>query len=317
LEAPSTTSVRQGHYSNQTVSPPLLRITVEEEEEDRIMSSPTSAIRVAILGGGLAGATLLRGLLRYPHIAADLYESRPYLKEEGPSIDLSDTAQDVLRAIDPTAGQCLDRAGAIYNSSELRIASGPHAGQSMTANGHGVQVRRSVGWQALLSELFAGVPARMVHTDTRVSSIMETSTGNGSILTFADGTQKKYDVVIGADGIHGTTRAHVIGPHDPARKPKHVGMWGLPIQVPLARAQQFMGTEFLDPRNSRRVLWVGDGTLLYHNLLNGGRDVQIMAAARLDNTNEDFAWAKIFTPEEFAEMFSHNTSPVCQGMVKV
>lgn len=51
-------------------------------------------LRVAILGGGLAGATLLRGLIKHSHLHVDIFESRPEFKEEG---------QEVPRHISPRA----------------------------------------------------------------------------------------------------------------------------------------------------------------------------------------------------------------------
>jgi salicylate hydroxylase len=310
----STVDIAIQHHSHQAISPSPLRFTLEDSGS---MDTTSSTIRVAIVGGGLAGALLIRGLLRYPHIAVDLYEPRPSPREEGPGIDVSDTSQDVLQAIDPALDSCLGRAGTVYSTSELRIATGPHAGQTIDTKGSATQARRSVGWQAYLAEVLAGVPPHMIHTNASLSSIVEASVGGGLILTFSNGVQKKYDVVIGADGIRGKARAHVAGPDDPARNPKPTGFWGLPIQVPLQRAQQFMGAGLLDPNNRARVFWIGDGTLLQHNYLNGGRDVQIMAAAKLDNTDQDFTWAKLFTPDEFEDMFSQHTSQDCQGMIKV
>ncbi|KAI0130540.1 hypothetical protein BJ170DRAFT_594049 [Xylariales sp. AK1849] len=301
------------HHAYQTISPQLLRLT----PEDDTMSDTSTTIRVAIMGGGLAGAALLRGLLLHPHIIVDMYESRPSFREEGPGVDLGPTAQAVLHAIDPMLDYCLDRAGAVYSSTEVRIAIGPNAGQRIDLNGHANRGKRTVGRQDLLTELLAGVPPRRMHTNTRLTSITQGSAGNGLILTFADGTQKKYDVVIGADGVHGKTRAHVIGPDDLALNPRPSGFWGLPIKVPLERAQQAMGTEFLDPRNPRQVAWIGDGTLMQHDLLNNGREVQIITAGRFDTTDEEFAWAKLFTPEEFEDIYSQNLSEACRGIVKL
>ena len=64
------------------------------------MSDHSPSIQVAIIGGDLAAIALLRGLLHYPHISVDLYEARPQFKEDGPTIDLSENTQGVLRAID-------------------------------------------------------------------------------------------------------------------------------------------------------------------------------------------------------------------------
>jgi salicylate hydroxylase len=282
------------------------------------MSETIPTIRVAILGGGFTGTAMLRSLLHCSHIVADLYESPLSPREEGLSIELSDTAHAILRAIDPSLDTELERAGVTYSTPEFRIAVGPHSGQRIDLGGSPNHGMRTVGRQAFLNEILAAVPRGVVRSSAQLSSIMETSTsGDNLILTFEDGTQKEYDVVIGADDIHGKTRAHVIGPDDPALKPRASGFWSLPLQVSAERAQQAMGTEFLDPHNARQVVWIGDGTLMQHGLLNRGEDVQIVAAAKFDNTDEEFAWAKIFTPEEFGEMFSQSATQSCQDVVKV
>ncbi|KAK6081498.1 mannitol 1-phosphate dehydrogenase [Seiridium cupressi] len=302
--------LRQNHHS--VVSPQLPQLFPGDD-----MSEANSAIRVAIIGGGLAGTALLRGLLRYPHIAVDMYEARLSFKDERPGIELNVLAQGVLRAIDPSIDTCLIRAGAVCTSSEFRISAGPFAGQRINVNDPSSDGKLTVGRQALLTELLGGVPPRMVHFNTRVTSIMEASPGNGLVLTFSDGSQKRYDVVIGADGVHGKTRAHVIGPNDPAQNPRPSGLWSLPIKVPFERAVEAMGPETLDPRHPQQVTWIGDGTTMQQDLLDMGRGVQITTSATFDGTNEDFSWAKLFTPDEFTQIFSRNMLQPCQGIIKI
>ncbi|KAH6645988.1 hypothetical protein BKA67DRAFT_663862 [Truncatella angustata] len=280
------------------------------------MGDSNTAIRVAIIGGGLTGVTLLRGLMRYRHIAADLYESRPSFKEETPGIELSALTQDILQLIDPSILSCLDRSGAIYTTADCYIATGPLAGQRVDFTGQS-NIDRTVSRQALLTELLEGIPPRMVHLNTRLDSIMEGSPGKGLTLIFSDRTQKRYDVVIGADGIQGKTRAHVVGPKDPAQVPKPSGFWNLPIKVSVNRARQMIGAENFDSTNPRQVTWIGHGTTMQHNLINASKDVQISITGTFDGTNEEFAWAKLFSPEEFQQIFSQNMLPPCQGMVKL
>lgn len=284
------------------------------------MSSSPSTIRVAIIGGGLAGAAVLRGLLRYPHIAVDMYESRPTFREEGPGLVFAQSTQDTLVAIDPDLVQCLDRAGAVLTACELRIATGSHAGRKMEVNGF--EEGKNVGRQALLTEMLRGIPPRMMHPGTEISSVMELPSDQGLLLVFADGSQKQYDIVIGADGAHGFTRQLVLGPNENMVKPHSTGFWTLPMKVPLRRAQQAMGMEFLDPRNPRLVAWIGNGTTMMHGLYNNGSEVEIVIFGNSDDSVEEDgssspSWAKLFSPEEFQEMFAGNRLPACQGMVNV
>ncbi len=308
------------------------------------MSDSTSTIRVAILGGGLAGIAALKGLLKYPHIAVDIYEPRPAFREEGPAVELSDADLAALRMLDPSLDQYLARAGALRTSTEVRLATGPLSGQVvMTDSNFPAQHRTVVSLQELLAELAAGIPPRAVHFNARVASIREAGGGGaeGATLVFGDGSQKKYDIVIGADGVQGITRRHVLGGGSPSNhdhrvntEPRPTGYWGLHVTVPLERAQAALGPEFLfgsqggsgsgngngDPARWMGVRWVGDGTFMQHQLLNGGRDVQVVVYARLSEDaadGDESRWVKLFTPDEFGDMFAGCRPDVCKGIVKV
>ncbi|ETS77718.1 hypothetical protein PFICI_09780 [Pestalotiopsis fici W106-1] len=289
------------------------RPSLEKNMDERI-----STIRVAIIGGGLAGAVLARGLLRYSHIAVDLYEARPSCREERPSMDLSPLSQVILHAIDPSMDDCLGRAGAVYTTSEVRIATGSLAGQRLHVNDQFTNGNRTVGRQALLSEILSGIPPRMVHLNAKVTSISQSSPGPGLTLAFSDGSQKKYDVVIGADGVRGLTRNYIVGPDDPTQTPKPSGLWTLPIKVPTDKARQMIESEVLDPRNPRQITWVGDGTMMQHGLMSNGREVQVTTAAiHQGSTEESSSWVKLFTPSEYQQIFSSSQSLPCQGIVKL
>ncbi|KAI1102429.1 FAD/NAD(P)-binding domain-containing protein [Jackrogersella minutella] len=283
------------------------------------MSSSPSTIRVAIMGGGLAGAAVLRGLLRYPHIAADMYESRPAFRDEGPGLAFTTKTQAILAAIDPELEHCLHRAGAVLTTMETRLAAGPHVGREIEINGLGQRCKKNVSRQAFLTEMLKGVPSQMMHPGTRITSVTELPSGQGLLLIFADGSQKRYDIVIGADGTHGFTRKLVLGADESLVRPYSTGFWSLSIKVPLLRAQQAMGSQYLDPMNPRQVGWIGDGTGMIYDLLDNGSEVQIVVYGKADEVEEDEltgpSWAKLFTPDEFQEMFSGNQVQVCQGMV--
>ncbi|KAI8959377.1 FAD/NAD(P)-binding domain-containing protein [Daldinia sp. FL1419] len=283
------------------------------------MSGSPSTIKVAIIGGGLAGAAVLRGLLRYPHVAVDMYESRPTFRDEGPGLSFAPRALDILAAIDPELEYCLDSAGAVLTTTELRVATGPHVGRKIEIDGFGENFK-NVSRQAFLAEMLRCVPPHMMHLGSRIASITEIPTGKELLVTFADGSRREYDVVIGTDGTHGFTRQLVLGANESLVRPHSTGFWGLPITVPLQRAQQLMGTQALDPMNPLHVSWIGDGTTIIYDLLDNGNEVQIIIFGNEDDVgvedgSSDPSWAKLFTPDEFREMFSGNQVPVCQGTI--
>ncbi|KAI0425086.1 hypothetical protein F5Y09DRAFT_347061 [Xylaria sp. FL1042] len=279
------------------------------------MSGPHSTIRVAIVGGGIGAAALLRGLLRYSHIAADIYESGPSFKENSHIITLTSAAEDILLKLDPSLEDCLSRSEAVYSDTQFRIACGPYAGEPVDLPSDYRQ--RMVDPQKLLDELLRGIPPRMMHTNSPISSITEVSPGGGVILNFVGGTQKKYDIVVGADGVHGITREFVLGSDDPALRPQHTGVWRVPIKVPYKRALEAMGPEFLDPNRPCQTSWIGDGVFLQLDFIGADKDVHIAAYAVNGAYSTPESWASLLTPEEFGAVFANIPLPVCRGMVNL
>ncbi|KAK5626687.1 hypothetical protein RRF57_002402 [Xylaria bambusicola] len=279
------------------------------------MSGPQSTIRVAIVGGGIGAAALLRGLLRHSHIAADIYESRPAFKDEGHIIALTSAAEDILLKLDPSLDDCLSRAEAVYTSTEFRIASGPYAGQLVDSGSMQNYREKMVDPQKLLDELLRGTPPRMIHANSRISSITEVS-GGGVVLNFVGGAQKKYDIVVGADGVFGSTREFVLGPDDPALRPQYTGVWRLPIKVPYKKALEFLGPEFLDSNRPCQTSWIGDGVFLQLDFMGLEKDVHIAAYA-VNSGYSPEGWASLLTPEEFGAVFASVPLPVCRGIVNL
>lgn len=74
-------------------------------------------LRIAISGGGLAGATLANALIKHSHIDVQVYESAAEFSERGASVGLAINAQSALGQIIPDAQALLERAGAVPNNS--------------------------------------------------------------------------------------------------------------------------------------------------------------------------------------------------------
>ncbi|KAI1114125.1 hypothetical protein F5Y14DRAFT_191640 [Nemania sp. NC0429] len=280
------------------------------------MTASPSTVRVAIIGGGIASAALLRGLLRHSHIAADIYESQPSFRVEGPTVSLTPAAEEILLKIDPSLDDCLSRAEAVYGVTDTRLASGPYAGQPVDCPSVQGQKERIVDPQRFLDELLRGTPPRMIHANSPISAVTEMSPGGGVLLNFVGGQQKKYDIVVGADGVHGITREFVLGADDPATKPQHTGIWRVTIKVPYQKALDAMGPEFLDPHRPCQTSWIGEGIYLQHDLTGPERDVHITVYA-VHSAYPSSAWASLLTPEEFGAVFARIPLPACRGMVNL
>ena len=86
------------------------------------MAPSSTRLRIAISGGGLAGATLANALVNQPHLDITVYESTSKFSERGAAVGLATNAQKALGTIIPSAQELLDRAGAVsMNSTRLVI----------------------------------------------------------------------------------------------------------------------------------------------------------------------------------------------------
>ncbi|KAI0391885.1 FAD/NAD(P)-binding domain-containing protein [Xylariaceae sp. FL0594] len=281
------------------------------------MSGSPLAVRVAILGGTIGGAALLRGLSRYPHIAVDIYEWQPAFRVEGHAVIIKPAAEDILTRLDPALADCLDRAGAVEALSETRISAGQFAGQAVASLDIWNYRQRMVDPQRLLEELVRGIPPRMIHFNSRISSITDLSPSEGVLLKFANGTQRVYDVIIGADFRCCVSRQYVLGANHPALKARQSAWWELPIRVPYERALQALGPELLGTGTPCQTSYLGLGSYLQCDFMGGGKDVLITAKAELSGYESDGPWAKLLTPQEFSAVFASHQLPICRNMINL
>ncbi|KAF2792070.1 hypothetical protein K505DRAFT_418692 [Melanomma pulvis-pyrius CBS 109.77] len=85
-------------------------------------------IKIAISGGGLAGATLANALLKYPHLDMNIFESAPEFSERSAAVGIAANAQAALAEIGGVVADVIERAGGVtMTSSRLCMASGPIA----------------------------------------------------------------------------------------------------------------------------------------------------------------------------------------------
>lgn len=79
----------------------------------------TSSIKIAVIGGGLAGATLANALIRQAHLDVYVYESAPEFSERGAAVGLASDAQRALKQIfgATEASTLLEKAGAVVHAS--------------------------------------------------------------------------------------------------------------------------------------------------------------------------------------------------------
>lgn len=91
------------------------------------MSKVVPPIKVAIIGGGLAGISMANALMGKAHLSVQVFEAAADLAERGAAVALSTNAQRALERILPSAQEVLEKAGAVtMNPMRMMIVRHGH-----------------------------------------------------------------------------------------------------------------------------------------------------------------------------------------------
>jgi 2-polyprenyl-6-methoxyphenol hydroxylase-like FAD-dependent oxidoreductase len=164
------------------------------------------ALRVLIVGAGIAGLALARALGRRD-VRAEVVERVPEWQPSGAGLYLPGNAIRALAelGVGPTVAA---RANPIGRQRFL-----DHRGRRLAEidvdrywDGVGVcvAIHRAALHEALRPEA-AEVPVRLGTSVTRLED------GDEPRVTFSDGSTGRYDLVVGADGVHSTIRTFALG----------------------------------------------------------------------------------------------------------
>lgn len=267
----------------------------------------TPSIRIAIIGGGLAGASLIHALIKSPHLDVHIFEAAPEFKEAGMAIGIARNAQAALRLIGPSAEKCLDQAGAVpMKGVKFMLAQGEDNEGSMAdevdETAQGKRLTSIVHRVELLKALLADIPEDRMHASKKLQKIDQ---GSCVTISFTDGITHECDILIGADGIHSIVRKFVLGENDPAASPQNSGAWFLMTLQPFDKAQASLGEGLVNLNDAREYGWAGRAAFLMHNILSGGQLVQFAIAAH-DKEAENSAadqWKRVVRADEIKQLF--------------
>lgn len=186
----------------------------------------TSAPKIAIIGGGLAGLALAVAL-HHVGIASEVFEARAAPLNIGGVVMLS-----------PNALKVLDKLG-VYE--EVRNDGYEFRNLTwQTINGSSVEReefggKEKYGYDALrvhryhlINALIAAMEKQglVIHFGKRF--VGATEHGNGVHVSFADGITEDFPILVGADGIHSTVRRQLY----PDLEPKFINLVGVTAAVP-------------------------------------------------------------------------------------
>jgi FAD-dependent urate hydroxylase len=181
-------------------------------------------LRILVVGAGVSGISVARGLLRDGHDVA-VFDQRPNVTVGGGAVTIWSNGATVLQQL----GVDMDGAGQPLSSVRVTTSTGrPLATMDLDAmvNRLGAPVRM-VPRRILLERLLNGFPADRVRCNSRAVSAV--STRDGVRVDFADGSSAHGDVLIGADGLHSVVREFVGGqPAEPTGWCSWQGLVSLP-----------------------------------------------------------------------------------------
>lgn len=138
------------------------------------MTQSHNKIRVAIAGGGIAGATVFYALRQHHHLDVHIFEAAPKFREAGASIGIHHNAFKALELISPDAVACLEAAGAFkLDGFTASMAVGDDQGRTIARVGEdggrcAEHVVRSVSRAAMLRVLLADAPQEQMHTSKQL-----------------------------------------------------------------------------------------------------------------------------------------------------
>jgi FAD-dependent urate hydroxylase len=168
------------------------------------------AVRVLVSGGGVAGLAAAAALTQRG-IEVDLIERGTSWRTNGAGISLYPNGERALRALG--LDQAVADAGFRVETMRMMDAAGSVLGEFPGERWQGVGGIIAIHRDALQRLLLEAASGARLTLGMTVHGIEDT--GEGARVTFGDGSNAEYPLVVVAEGIRSTTRAAVFGPFHP------------------------------------------------------------------------------------------------------
>lgn len=169
-------------------------------------------IKVLVTGASIAGPALAHWLCRRG-AEVTVVEQAPALRPGGQAVDARGVAKEVIRRMGLDAAvraACTNTAGAYSVDAEGTVLE-TYRAEDDDGDGYVSEI-----------EILRGDLAKVLYDDTsqqveyvfgdRIAEL--TQDADGVDVTFASGEKRRFDLVIGADGLHSALRGMVFGPRE-------------------------------------------------------------------------------------------------------
>jgi FAD-dependent urate hydroxylase len=161
----------------------------------------TPPLRILVVGAGVGGLSVARGLLRDGHDVT-VFERRPRVEAGGGAVTIWSNGATVLGQLG------VDMNGAGQQLSTVRVVTS--TGRRVTTLNLTAMVQRlgapvrMVPRRVVLERLLMGFPTERIRYNARAVGVV--STHNGVRVEFENGSSAEGDLLIGADGMHSMVR---------------------------------------------------------------------------------------------------------------
>lgn len=179
-----------------------------------------SDIRVLVSGASIAGPALAHWLHRRG-AEVTVVEQAPGLRPGGQAVDARGVAKEAIRRMgldDAVRAVCTDTAGAYTVDVDGHVLE-THSAEDHDGDGYISEI-----------EVLRGDFAQVLYDDTknnveyvfgdRIDELSQDA--DGVDVTFASGGRRRFELVIGADGLHSSLREMVFGPRE--QFVRHLGL---------------------------------------------------------------------------------------------
>jgi salicylate hydroxylase len=268
------------------------------------MAAEPAPIRLAVVGGGIAGLGLAIGLLHHPagpnpRLKVTIYESSPALSEVGAGIAMGPNSLGAIELLSSELRRRLEERGMrvagrdAHSYACFRYGGAGEHEDALVADVSG-EGQSTLHRRHLVEELANMLPRGIVQYGKKAVRVRNNT--NDVSIEFDDGTTDTADFVVGADGIHGCTRRTVLGEDSPQVDPLFSGIYTYRNLVPMDDIEPVLGKDVARAAN----VFVGPSAYLVTFPVDNGRSVNLAGVTVTDKPWTHPSWT-VPVPEGSAE----------------